>query len=138
MTTPRFFNCYQDQDPGLEPKSTRLAFKAVIFHGPGHQENQWIRVGADDTKQWDVLWLRTDWGEGTIPLVWVTKGSLRGQALWTGLVQAWFAATKVDQDATEPPYDEFTPTKNGLLDQSSVQAIADQVWPEETDEDVDE
>ena len=135
MTTPRFFNCYQDQDPGLGPKSTRLVFKAVIFHGPGHQENQWIRVGADDTKQWDVLWLRTDWGEGTIPLVWVAKGSLRGRALWTGLVHTWFAGAKAAQDATEPPYDEFTPSKNGLLDQSSVQAIADLVWPEETDED---
>lgn len=135
MTTPRFFNCYQDQDPGLEPKSTRLAFKAVIFHGPGHQENQWIRVGADSTKQWDVLWLRTDWDEGIVPLVWVAKGSLRGRALWTGLVQAWFAGAKAAQDATEPPYDEFTPSKHGLLDQSSVQAIADQVWPEETDED---
>ena len=29
MTTPRFYNCYQDQDPGLSPKSTRLVFKAV-------------------------------------------------------------------------------------------------------------
>ena len=135
MTTPRFFNCYQDQDPGLEPKSTRLAFKAVIFHGPGHQENQWIRVGADDTKQWDVLWLRTDWDEGIVPLVWVAKGSLRGRALRTGLIHAWFAAAKADQDATEPPYDEFTPTENGLLDHSAVQAIAEQVWPEETDED---
>ncbi len=45
MTTPRFFNCYQDQDPGLSPKSTRVVFKAMIYHGPGHQENQWIRVG---------------------------------------------------------------------------------------------
>ena len=84
MTMPRLFNCYQDQDPGLEPKSTRLAFKAVIFHGPGHQENQWIRIGADDTKLWDVLWLRTDWDEGIVPLVWVAKGTLRGRALWTG------------------------------------------------------
>lgn len=138
MTTPRFFNCYQDQDPGLEPKSTRLAFKAVIFHGPGHQENQWIRVGADDTKQWDVLWLRTDWGEGTTPLVWVAKGSLRGRALWTGLVHAWFAGAKVTQAATQAPYDEFTPTKHGLLNEEAVQAITDQVWPEETDEDLAE
>jgi hypothetical protein len=135
MTTPRFFNCYQDQDPGLTPKSTRLVFKAVIFHGPGHQENQWFRVGADDTKQWDVLWLRTDWDEGTIPLVWVAKGALRGRALWIGLVHAWFAGAKVTQDATEPPYDEFATTKNGLLDESDVQAITDQVWPEEPDED---
>ena len=135
MTTSRFFNCYQDLDPGLSPKSTRLAFKAVIFHGPGHQENQWIRVGADGTKQWDVLWLRTDWDEGIVPLVWVAKGSLHGQALWTGLVHAWFAGAKADQDATEPPYDEFTPIKHGLLDEASVQSIADQVWPEETDED---
>lgn len=135
MTTPRFFNCYQDLDPGLSPKSARLVFKAVIFHGPGHQENQWIRVGADDTKQWDVLWLRTDWGEGTIPLVWIAKGSLRGRALWTRLVHAWFAGAKAAQDATEPHYDEFTPTKHGLLDEEAVQAIADQVWPEQPDED---
>ena len=135
MTTPRFFNCYQDQDPGVEPKSTRLVFKAAIFHGPGHQENQWIRVGADDTKQWDVLWLRTDWDEGIVPLVWVAKGALRGRALWTGLIHAWFAGAKAAQDATQTPYDEFTPTKNGLLDATAVQAIAEQVWPEELDED---
>ena len=135
MTTPRFFNCYQDQDPGLSPKSTRLVFKAVIFHGSGHDEIQRIRVGTDDTKQWDVLWLNTGWGEGTIPLVWITKGSLRGRALWAGLVHAWFAGAKASQDATEPPYDEFTPTKNGLLDEAAVQAIAEQVWPEELDED---
>ena len=104
MTTPRFFNCYQDQDPGLEPKSTRLAFKAVIFHGPGHQENQWIRVGADDTKQRDVLWLRTDWDEGIAPLVWVAKGSLRGRALWTGLVHAWFAGAKAGKAADFDAY----------------------------------
>lgn len=135
MTSPRFFNCYQDQDQGLSPKSTRLAFQAVIFHGSGHDEIQRIRIGADDSKQWDVLWLSTGWGEGAIPLVWVAKGSLRGRALWTGLVHAWFAGAKADQDATEPPYDEFTTTKNGLLDESAVQAITDQVWPEETDED---
>ncbi len=70
-----------------------------------------------------------------MPLVWVAKGALRGRALWTGLVHAWFAGAKAAQDATEPPYDEFTPTKNGLLDQSSVQAIADLVWAEEPDED---
>lgn len=129
MTTPRFFNCYRDQDPGLGPKSTRLVFQAVIFHGSGHDEIQRIRVGTDDTKQWDVLWLSTGWGEGTIPLVWVAKGALRGRALWTGLVHAWFAGAKAAQDATETPYDEFTPTKHGLLDEEAVQAIADQVWP---------
>ena len=131
MTMPRFFNCYQDQDPGLEPKSTRLAFKAVIFHGPGHQENQWIRVGADDTKQWDVLWLRTDWGEGTVPLAWVAKGTLRGRALWAGLVHAWFLGSKLGQQADAPPYDEFTPVDHALLDEEDVQAIVEQVWPEE-------
>ena len=136
MTTPRFFNCYQDQDPGLEPKSTRLVFQAVIFHGSGHDEIQRIRVGADDTKQWDVLWLSTGWGEGTIPLAWVAKGSLRGRALWTSLVQAWFAAAKTAEDAAEPPYSEFSTADNTLLDEEDIQAIALQVWPEDTDEDL--
>jgi hypothetical protein len=135
MTIPRFFNCYQDQDPGLEPKSTRLAFKAVIFHGPGHQENQWIRIGADDTKQWDVLWLRTDWDEGIVPLVWVPKGSLRGRTLWISLVHAWFAAAKVAEHATEPPYSEFTPGDNTLLDEEDIRTIALEVWPEDAVED---
>jgi hypothetical protein len=138
MTPPRFYNCYQDQDSGLTPKSTRLVFKAMIFHGPGHQENQWIRIGADDTKLWDVLWLRTDWDEGIVPLVWVAKGTLRGRALWTGLVHAWFLGSKLGQHATEPPYSEFTPADNTLLDQEDIQAIAQQVWPEETDEGEDE
>jgi hypothetical protein len=40
MSTPRFYNCYQDQDPGLSPNSTRVVFKAMIYHGMGHQENQ--------------------------------------------------------------------------------------------------
>lgn len=34
-----------------------------------------------------------------MPLVWVAKGSLRGRALWTGLVQAWFADAKAAQGA---------------------------------------
>ena len=136
MTPPRFFNCYQDQDPGLSPKSTRLLFKAVIFHGSGHDEEQRIRIGSDDDGKWDVLWLSGNWGEGTVPLVWVAKGSLRGRALWTGLVQAWFAAAKTAEDATEPPYSEFTPADNTLLDEEDIQAIAQQVWPEETDEDL--
>jgi len=38
MSTPRFYNCYQDQELGLSPKSTRLVFKAVVFHGSGHDE----------------------------------------------------------------------------------------------------
>ena len=136
MTTPRFYNCYQDQDPGLSPKSTRLVFQAVIFHGMGHQENQWFEVGTDEKNEWCVLWQRTDWDDGTsIPVAWIARGTLRGRALWTGLVHAWFTGAKAAQDATEPPYDEFTPTKHGLLDEETVQAIAEQVWPEETDED---
>ena len=135
MRPDPLFGPYQDQDPGLEPKSTRLAFKAVIFHGPGHQENQWIRVGADDTKQWDVLWLRTDWDEGTVPLAWVAKGALRGRALWTGLVHAWFLGSKLGQDADAPPYDEYTSAPNAILDETSVQAIVEQVWPEEEEDD---
>lgn len=136
MTTPRFFNCYQDQDPGLSPKSTRLLFKAVIFHGSGHDEEQRIRIGSDDDGKWDVLWLSGNWGEGTVPLVWVAKGSLRGRSLWASLVHAWFAGSKEAQDATEPPYDEFTAADNALLDEEDVHAIAEQVWPEELDEDV--
>ena len=131
MTTPRFYNCYQDQDPGLSPKSTRLAFKAVIFHGSGHDEIQWIRIGSDETKRWDVLWLRTDWDEGMVPLTWVAKDSLRGRPLWTGLVHAWFAGAKAAEQATEPPYDEFTPADNALLDEETIQAIVEQVWPED-------
>jgi hypothetical protein len=90
MTAPRFHNCYQDEEPGLSPKSTRLVFKAAIFHGSGHDELQRIRIGSDDEGKWDVLWLSADWGEGTVPLAWVAKGTLRGRALWTGLVHAWF------------------------------------------------
>ena len=138
MSTPRFYNCYKDQDPGLSPNSTRVVFKAIIYHGMGHQENQWMRIGADDTKQWDVLWLRTDWDEGTVPLIWVTKGSLRGRTLWTSLVHAWFAAAKAAEQATEPPYSEFNPADNTLLDEEDIQAIAQQVWPEELDEDLSE
>ena len=134
MTTPRFYNCYQDQDPGLSPKSTRLAFKAVIFHGSGHDEIQWIRIGSDETKRWDVLWLRTDWDEGMVPLTWVAKDSLRGRPLWTGLVHAWFAGAKAAEQATEPPYDEFTPADNALLDEGTVRAIVEQVWPEAMDD----
>lgn len=137
MTPPRFFNCYQDQDPGLSPKSTRLVFRAMIYHGMGHQENQWIRIGSDDTKQWDVLWLRTDWDEGTVPLVWVAQGNLRGRPLWTSLVRAWFAAAKAAEHATEPPYSEFTPADDTLLDGDDIDAIAQEVWPEEPDEDTE-
>jgi hypothetical protein len=138
MTTARFYNCYQDQELGLSPKSTRLVFKAVMFHGSGHDEEQRIRIGSDDEGNWDVLWLSTNWGEGTVPLVWVAKGSLRGRALWTGLVQAWFLGSKVAQDAAAPPYDEFTPADHALLDEESVQSIVEQVWPEELDEDLSE
>lgn len=134
MTTTRFYNCYQDQDPGLSPKSTRLVCKTVIFHGSGHDEIQRIRIGSDVTKQWDVLWLRTDWDEGMVPLTWVAKGSLRGRPLWTGLVHAWFAGAKAAEQATEPPYDEFTPADNALLDEGTVRAIVEQVWPEAMDD----
>ena len=134
MTTTRFYNCYQDQDLGLSPKSTRLAFKAIIFHGSGHDEIQRIRIGSDETKRWDVLWLRTDWDEGMVPLTWVAKDSLRGRRLWTGLVHAWFAGAKAAEQATAPPYDEFTPADNALLDEGTVQAIVEQVWPEAMDD----
>ncbi len=138
MTEARFHNCYQDEDPGLSPKSTRLVFKAEIYHGMGHQENQWIRVGADYTKKWDVLWLRTDWDEGTVPLAWVAKGTLRGRALWSGLVHAWFLGSKLGQDADAPPYDEYTAADHALLDEAAVQAIVAQVWPEEDEDETEE
>jgi len=131
MIQPRFYNCYLDQDLGLSPKSTRLVFKALMFHGSGHDEEQRIRIGGDDEGKWDVLWMSSNWGEGTAPLVWVAKGTLRGRALWTGLVYAWFLGSKLGQDAAAPPYDEFTPTDNALLDEEDVQAIAQQVWPEQ-------
>jgi hypothetical protein len=138
MTEPRFHNCYQDEEPGLSPKSTRLVFKAEIYHGMGHQENQGIRVGADYTKKWDVLWLRTDWDEGTVPLAWVAKGTLRGRALWSGLVHAWFLGSKLGQDADAPPYDEYTAADHALLDEAAVQAIVAQVWPEEDEDETEE
>jgi hypothetical protein len=135
MTAPRFHNCYQDEEPGLSPKSTRLVFKAAIFHGSGHDELQRIRIGSDDKGKWDVLWLSADWGEGTVPLAWVAKGTLRGRALWSGLVHAWFLGSKLGQDADVPPYDEYTSADHALLDEASVQAIVEQVWPaEEEDE----
>jgi hypothetical protein len=104
----------------------------------GHQENQWIRVGADYTKKWDVLWLRTDWDEGTVPLAWVAKGTLRGRALSSGLVHAWFLGSKLGQDADAPPYDEYTAADHALLDEASVQAIVAQVWPEEDEDETEE
>jgi hypothetical protein len=51
-------------------------------------------------------------------------------------VQAWFSAAKAAEHATEPPYSEFTPADNTLLAEEDVQAIAQQVWPEESDEDL--
>ena len=60
MTTPRFYNSYQDHDPGLSPKSTRRVFKALMFHGSGHDEEQRIRTGRDDEGKWDVLWLSSN------------------------------------------------------------------------------
>ena len=66
---------------------------------------------------------------------------LAASALWRAPLQGWEERlasrtwSLANQDATEPPYDEFTPTKHGLLDEEAVQALADQVWPEETDED---
>jgi hypothetical protein len=110
----------------------------MFYHGTGHQENPWIRIGADDTKQRDVLWLRTDCDDGTVTIVWIAKASLRGRTLWTSLAHAWFAAAKVAEHATEPPYSEFTPADNNLLDEEDTQAISQQVWPEELDEDLSE
>ena len=138
MTEPRFHNCYQDEEPGLSPKFTRLVFKAAIFHGSGHDELQRIRIGSDDEGKWDVLWLSADWGEGTVPLAWVAKGTLRGRALWTGLVHAWFQGSKLGQDADAPPYDEYAFADHALLDEAAVQAIVEQVWPTEEEDETEE
>jgi len=117
------------QNSGLSPKSTRLVFKAMIYHGMGHEENQWIRIGADDTKEWDVLWLRTDWDEGTVPLIWVAKGTLRGRALRTGLVHAWLGAATIAEDAPEPPDIKCTPAYNPHLTPHHGQPTPEQVTP---------
>jgi hypothetical protein len=105
-----------------------------------HADHEDDGTGADDTKQWDVLWLRTDWDEGIVPLAWVAKGTLRGRALWTGLVHAWFLGSKLGQQADAPPYDEYAAARNALLDETSVQAIVEQVWSEEgelTEDDIE-
>ena len=96
-----------------------------------HADHEDDGTGADDTKQWDVLWLSSNWIEGAVPLAWVAKGTLRGRALWTGLVHAWFLGSKLGQQAEAPPYDEYATAPNALLDETSVQAIVEQVWPEE-------
>ncbi len=73
---------------------------------------------------------------GKQPTAWVAKGTLRGRALWTGLVHAWFLGSKLGQQAEAPPYDEYATAPNALLDETSVQAIVEQVWPEDADADL--
>ncbi len=124
-------NCYQDRDPGLTHVSSRLVLKAAIYHGPGHQETQWIRAGTDSAGKWDVLWMRSDWVEETTPLAWVAKGVLRGRELHQALLRAWFQGAKQSEDADEPPYGEPLPASNTLLTEEEVAAIADQVWGDE-------
>ena len=128
-----FLNAFQHRHPNLSAKSTRLVFKATSFHGPGSSEDQRILIGTDDKGHWDVLWVASDWLEGKHPLAWVAKGNLRGRALWVGLVHAWFQGSKNGEDASAPPFDEFTSAKHALLDASAVQAIIEQVWPEDRD-----
>jgi hypothetical protein len=134
MTTPRIHNCYQDQDPGLTPKSTRLAFKAMVDHGPGHQETQRYGVGADAEGKWDVLWLKSDWVEETIPLAWIPKGALRGKPLHLALVQAWLRGAKEAEGADSPPYGETIEAPTALLDETDLGTIEETVWAEEEDE----
>ena len=55
----------------------------------------------------------------------------------TSLVRAWFTAVKAAEDATEPPYSEFTPADNTLLDGEDIDAITQEVWPEDPDEDTE-
>lgn len=129
-----FLNAFQHRHPNLSAKSTRLVFKATIFHGPGSSEDQRILIGTDDKGHWDVLWVASDWLEGKHPLAWVAKGNLRGRALWIGLVHAWFQGSKNGEDASAPPFDEFRSAKHALLDGDAVQAIIEQVWPEDRDE----
>ena len=129
-----FLTAFQHRHPNLSAKSTRLVFKATIFHGPGSSEDQRILIGTDDKGRWDVLWVASDWLEGKHPLAWVAKGNLRGRALRVGLVHAWFQGSKNGEDASAPPFDEFTSAKHALLDASAVQAIIEQVWPEDRDE----
>ena len=137
MTIPRIHNCYQDQDPGLSPKSTRLAFKAMLYHGPGHQETQRYRIGADDEGKWDVLWIKSDWVEETIPLAWVIKGTLRGKPLHVALVRAWLQGLRVSEDADSPPYGELIDAPKALLDGDDLGAIEEAVWAEEEDSNPD-
>ena len=128
-----FLTAFQHRHPNLSAKSTRLVFKATIFHGPGSSEDQRILIGTDDKGRWDVLWVASDWLEGKHPLAWVAKGNLRGRALRVGLVHAWFQGSKNGEDASAPPFDEFRSAKHALLDEDAVQAIIEQVWPEVRD-----
>jgi hypothetical protein len=60
----------------------------------------------------------------------VAKGSLLGRTPWTGLVHAWFLGSKLVQQAEALPYDEYATATHDLLDDASVQAILEQIWPE--------
>jgi hypothetical protein len=121
-----------DGEASFEPGRTRLVFRAGFDGGgPGHSEEWVLRVGADTEVRWDVLWLKSDWDEGMMPVAWVAKGARRGKQLAKSLVRAWLEATRDHEEAEGPPFEEVQGMKSAILTRREVGKIVEGVWEAE-------
>jgi hypothetical protein len=106
MPEPKFYNASQDYDPSLKMGNATQLFVGFIGNPLNNFEEITVKVGADVTGEWDVIW---EIGEGydaePIPLAWVKSGVFRRRELATLLVETWFTGLREIDLIESPPFD---------------------------------
>ncbi|MEY3479988.1 MAG: hypothetical protein RIQ71_763 [Verrucomicrobiota bacterium] len=123
---------YLDNNAGVDftpHPNPQLLFRAWLSHGPGHSEDLSFFVGPNAENSHEVLWLESDYAEGTTAIAWVPCGVLSESDVKHELLAAYWRREKEENESEEPNFTEVVKTPSAALTPREVCALAEQVWP---------
>ncbi|HZS17278.1 MAG TPA: hypothetical protein VFA51_05025 [Candidatus Udaeobacter sp.] len=125
---------YVESDGGVALESSpsaRLLFSALLYHGPGFEEQVQYFGGSSKCGGYDVLWCHSDWLDDTdtSAAAWLPKGILTGRALWEALLAGYWNAEKTAYESDAPNFNEITQDGQSALSSDEVWEIVERIWP---------
>ncbi len=118
---------------GLEPRRTRLLFRAWIDRAPGDSEQIEMRIGPTKCNRFDALWLNSDGWPLKDAVAWIPRGTLRGDELWQRLIEAYWIAERDINEWEEPNSSDLIQDKRSLMSSRTLNRLSAKVWPGDPD-----
>ena len=125
---------YVESDAGVDLEPTpnaKLLFRALLFHGPGFDEQLRFFVGPSTCGSYDVLWCNSDWVEDRDMSAdaWLPRNILTGPALWEALLLGYWGAEKTAYNLDGPNFNEVVTDERGALSAEEVWDLVERIWP---------